>query len=319
MLFSGVCVSNLPKKQSSSSVMAIIVAIFAISTASIFIRFAQREAPSIVIAAYRLGLATAVLAPIALWKYRPEILSLSKKQLGLILLSGTFLAFHFVSWITSLEYTSVASSVVLVTTAPLWVAVFSPLFLKEKISKAVAMGLIMALAGGVVVGLSNACMVSQHGLTCPSFSSFIDSRSSYGDLLALIGALCSASYLMIGRSVRSTLSLVPYTTLVYGTSAIILIVLAVITGERFTGYSGDIYIWLVALALIPQILGHSIFNWALKYLSAAYVSIALLGEPVGTVILAYFLLRESPTVLELAGGSLILLGIYFASRAEFKG
>jgi drug/metabolite transporter (DMT)-like permease len=155
-------------------------------------------------------------------------------------------------------------------------------------------------------------------LTCPSFAEFFDSQSSYGDLLALIGALCSASYLIIGRSVRANLSLVPYTTLVYGTAAGILVVMALFTGEKFTGYSGDIYIWLIALALIPQILGHSIFNWALKYLSAAYVSIALLGEPVGTVILAYFLLRESPTLLELAGGILILLGIYLASRAEFK-
>jgi drug/metabolite transporter (DMT)-like permease len=298
--------------------MAIIVAIAAISTASIFIRFAQREAPSIVIAAYRLGLATIVLAPIALWKYRAEISTLSKKQLGLVALSGAFLAFHFASWITSLEYTSVASSVVLVTTAPLWVAVFSPVFLNEKIGKAVAMGLVLALVGGIVVGLSNACSFGQHGLTCPSFAEFFDSQSSYGDLLALIGAMCSASYLMIGRSVRANLSLVPYTTLVYGTAAGILVVMALFTGEKFTGYSGDIYIWLIALALIPQIVGHSIFNWALKYLSAAYVSIALLGEPVGTVILAYFLLRESPTLLELAGGILILLGIYLASRAEFK-
>jgi len=310
-------VNNLIKRQSASPVMAIVVAILAISTASIFIRFAQREAPSIIIAAYRLGLATVVLAPIAFWQHRPEIMGLSRKQLGLILLSGAFLALHFASWITSLAYTSVASSVVLVTTAPLWVAVFSPLFLKEKITQAVAVGLAVALVGGVVVGLSSDCTVGPNGLVCPPISAFADSRSAYGDLLALIGALCSASYLIIGRSVRSRLSLIPYATLVYGTSAIILIVLALVTGEKFTGYSGDIYIWFVALALVPQILGHSIFNWALKYLTAAYVSITLLGEPVGTVILAYLFLHEAPTVLELVGGILILLGIYLASRVEF--
>lgn len=135
-----------------------------------------------------------------------------------------------------------------------------------------------------------------------------------GNLLALTGAFLSAGYLMVGRKIRDELHLTTYIFIVYSVAAVTLLLLVLVSGQKLTGYSPVQYIWLLALALIPQLIGHSAFNWALKYLSAAYVSIALLGEPVGTIILAYFFLREHPTWLEILGGILILLGIGLATQ-----
>ena len=291
--------------------------ILAISTASLFIRYAQQTAPSLVIAAYRLAIATLVLSVPALLRRREEIRSIQGKRLGLVVLSGIFLGFHFATWITSLEYTSVASSVVLVTTAPLWVALLSPLFLHERLSKFALVGLLVALAGGVIVGLSQGCSL-ENGLSCPSLGGFFQGRAFLGNLLALAGALFAAFYVMIGRSVRANLSLTTYTFTVYGIAALTLLIMVGVSGKSMLGYPPVSYVWFAALALVPQLLGHSSLNWALRYLKAAYVSVAQLGEPVGSVILAYLIMGESPNALELSGGILILTGIFFATRAEKK-
>ncbi|HQN43953.1 MAG TPA: DMT family transporter [Anaerolineaceae bacterium] len=290
--------------------------ILAVSTASVLIRFAQTEASSIVIAAYRLGLAALILAVMVLPRQWAAIRALPRRTLALAALAGFFLAFHFASWITSLEHTTIASSVVLVTTAPLWVAMLSGLVLHERIAPAVWLGLGVALLGGVIVGVSGECTLTSGQIACPPLSYFASGKNTLGNLLALFGAWMSGAYLMVGRKVRPQLSLGTYVFLVYGTAAIVLVILALISGQPFTGFSPQTYLWLVGLALIPQLLGHSAFNWALRYLPAAYVSVALLGEPVGTVILAFLLLREFPTPLELFGGLLILVGIALASRVS---
>lgn len=288
--------------------------ILAVSTASIFIRYAQAYAPSLVIAAFRLSLATLVLTPLALTRHRAELRRLSPGELALAGLSGVFLALHFASWITSLEYTSVASSVVLVTTTPLWVALFSPFTLKEPITKRVWLGMGLALAGGVVVGLSDTCRLESARLVCPEWRTFIQGEAFLGDMLALFGALMAAAYVLIGRRLRGKLSLVGYVFLVYGAAAVVLVIIMSLMGYSPLGYPPVAYLWFVLLALVPQLLGHSSFNWALGYVSAAYVSITLLGEPIGSTILAYFLLRESPTALKMIGAILILSGIYIASQ-----
>ncbi len=306
------------KKAPISPALAIVFGILAVSTASPIIRFAQQDAPSLVIAAWRLSIATLALAPVALTRYRPEMRSLGGRKLLLLVLSGFFLALHFASWISSLEYTTVASSVVLVTTSPLWVALLSPLALHERIRPGVSIGLLVALVGGVVVGLSEACGLASGQLVCSSFQSALQGRAMFGNLLALTGALAAAGYLLIGRSVRGSLSLVPYTFLVYGSAAVFLLAGVGLRGEHLVGYQPRTYLFFLALGLVPQLLGHSTFNWALRYLSAAYVSVTLLGEPIGSTILAYFFLGENPGVLEIIGGVLILAGIYVASRPEKK-
>jgi drug/metabolite transporter (DMT)-like permease len=306
-------------KKSFSPYLAISGAIIAVSTASIFIRFAQREGtPSIVIASFRMLFAALIMLPFALIKSRSEIMKLTKRQWILIIVSGTLLAFHFASWISSLEYTSVASSVVIVTTAPLWVALASPLLLKEKIGRGVIIGLAVALVGGIIVGVNKACLIDSSTIRCEGFNGSLGGTELFGNFLALLGAFFSAGYLIVGRKVRKDVSLITYTSLVYGIAAILLISVSFgMDAPLFQSHPMS-YLWCLGLALIPQLLGHSTFNWSLKYLSAAYVSIALLGEPIGTIILAYIFLRENPTTLELLGGVLILLGIYLASRVESR-
>jgi drug/metabolite transporter (DMT)-like permease len=294
---------------------AIIIAILAVSTASIFIRFAQRDAPSLVIAALRLTFASLILAPVALTRHWLELRKLTRGDLLLGLLSGIFLAVHFATWISSLEYTSVASSVVLVSTGPLWVALLSPIFLKEPLTKPVLIGMILALLGGTIIGLGDSCQLAG-GLVCPPLSKFVQGKAFFGNFLALAGAWAVAGYLMIGRKLRAGMSLVPYIFVVYGIASIILLGIMFAAGQRPTGYLPLTYIWILLLALAPQLIGHSTYNWALRYLPAALVSITTLGEPVGSAILAYFILSEVPTSLTIFGGILILAGIYLASRIK---
>jgi len=296
---------------------ALFFAILAVSTASIFIKFAQEEAPSLVIAALRLIIASLVLAPLALTRHRAELCSLSRGDVTLGLLSGFFLSIHFATWITSLEYTTIASSVVLVSTGPLWVALMSPLFLREPLTRPVLIGMALALVGGIVIGLSDSCTWS-NGLACPSLEQVLHGRAMIGNLLALTGALTVAGYLIIGRKLRVKISLIPYIFLVYATAAVCLLVFMVFAKESPFGLSSITYLWIILLALVPQLIGHSTYNWALAHLPAAFVAITTLGEPIGSAVLAYFILNESPTAAILGGGMLILTGIYLASRGSGK-
>ncbi|OGO65742.1 MAG: hypothetical protein A2030_07905 [Chloroflexi bacterium RBG_19FT_COMBO_50_10] len=305
-----------PKRPPIPPIIAILFGILAVSTASIFIRFAQEEVPSLVIAAWRLTIAALILVPIAATRHKTELLGLSRQGLVLALLSGIFLALHFATWITSLQYTTVASSVVLVSTIPLWVALLSPITIKESIGRAVFVGLVFALLGGVIVSLSDTCSITMGRVNCPNFSDFMQGQAFLGDVLAVCGAIAGAGYLLIGRKLRTNMSLVSYISLVYGMAAIVLIMLMFAAGLQPFGYSPQSYVWLILLAIIPQLFGHSTFNWALGYLSAAFVSITLLGEPIGSTILAYIILQEKPTPIKLIGGGLILVGIYVASRSE---
>jgi drug/metabolite transporter (DMT)-like permease len=297
-------------------VIVLILGILAVSTASLLIRLAQREAPSFVIAAGRLTIAALILFPFAMRNLRSDIRTITHKNSLLLGLAGLFLGLHFATWITSLEYTSVASSVVIVTTAPLWVALFSPVFLNEKITQWVLIGLGVSLIGSVIVGLNSACTFSSGKVICQTILDMNSSTTVTGNLLALAGAFFSAGYLIIGRRIRNSLNLVSYTFVVYAFAALVLIILVFVTGQSILGYSKITYLLILGLAIIPQLLGHSSFNWALKYLSATLVSIALLGEPIGTVLLSFTLLKETPTVFEIVGGVLILLGILVASRRK---
>jgi drug/metabolite transporter (DMT)-like permease len=290
--------------------------ILIVSTSSIFIRFAQREAASIVIAAYRLALATLILLPVVWFGYREELFHLKRKQGLLVMLSGIFLAFHFATWITSLEYTTVASSVVLVSTTPLWVALLSPLVLRERPTRMVAVGMVGALVGGTLVGLSESCQIQASGLACSQGAAFLQGSAFMGNLLALAGALCAAAYLLVGRFLRPTMSLVIYIFTVYGTAALALVGMALISGKPLGGFSPVVYLFFLLLAAGPQLLGHTSFNYGLRYLSASYVSVALLGEPIGSTILALIILKEIPSALEILGGVVILVGIYLASRGQ---
>jgi len=309
--------SASPAPHRSTLTLGLLAGISAASTAAIFIRFAQHEgAPSIVIAAARLTIASLILAPFALTRYRSDLRRLSRRELVLTMLSGLFLALHFATWITSLEYTTVASSVILVTTTPLWVAILAPLVLHERLGTMAVVGLILALTGGVIVGLSDACAWHAGALSCPSLRTFFGGTGFLGDFLALAGAWMAAGYMLVGRKLRSKMELVPYIFVVYGMAAVVLMVIMLGMGKSPLGLPGLAYLWFALLALVPQLFGHSTFNWALKYLPASFVSVTLLGEPVGSTILAYFIFQEQPGWVKIGGAALILAGIWLAASSE---
>jgi drug/metabolite transporter (DMT)-like permease len=291
----------------------LLIAIAAVSTASLFIRFAQADnVPSLVIAAIRLTAAVLILTPVVILRHRPELKKLSRQDLVLGVISGIFLAIHFATWISSLEYTSVASSVVFVATGPLWVAILSPMLLNERLTRVAIIGLVLALAGGTVIGLSDAC-VWNHGLHCPELSQIMRGRAMWGNFLALCGAWAISGYLIIGRKVRAKMSLIPYIFLVYGAAAVFLNIFMFASKQSPFGYSASAYGWIFLLAIIPQLIGHSTFNWLLKYLSATMVAVTTLAEPIGSSILAFIFLKETPVLAVIAGGVLILCGIYLTS------
>lgn len=296
---------------------ALLAAILAVSTSSIFIRFAQAEAPSLVIAALRLTFATFLLAPVAWSRSRDELKRLTRYELILGAISGLFLAAHFATWISSLEYTTVASSVVFVSTGPLWVALLSPLLLNEQLTRAAILGLAIAILGGTVIGLSDTCTWNS-GLRCLDLSQVMQRGAVWGNFLALIGAWTVSGYLIIGRKLRTTrsVSLIPYIFLVYGVSAIALIITMFIAGQSPFGYPARTYGWIFLLAAFPQLIGHSTYNWVLRYIPATLVALMTLAEPIASAILAYMILSETPSRGVLVGGLLILVGIYLASRVK---
>jgi drug/metabolite transporter (DMT)-like permease len=281
----------------SRQYMNLVLGVIAVSFAAVLIRLA--DAPPLVIAAYRLCLASLILAPVAWLRSRQELRRLARKDVILAVASGAFLALHFALWIASLSYTSVATSVVLVTITPIFVAIASYLLFREGLTRQVIAGIIVCLAGAVLIGYGNWQ---------------ISPESLYGGVLALLGALAVAGYLLIGRKLRQEISLLSYSFLVYGSAALMLLVAVLISGYDIFGYSGDTYVMLVLLAVVPQLLGHMSLVWALRFVSATLVTIAVLGEPVGATILAFLILEEVPTWSEIVGGVLILAGIFVAFR-----
>lgn len=288
--------------------------ILAASTSSIFIRYAQQDLPSLVIAAYRLSIATLILAPVCFARYRQVMRRLTGKEWLLMALAGVFLGLHFATWITSLESTTVASSVVLVTTTPLWVALLAGLVLREKIFPMVWAGLAVAMTGSVLISFSHICSLGGGAIHCSNLQPLWEAGAMRGNMLALTGAVMAAFYLLIGRVVRGNIPLVPYIFIIYGIAALVLLGLSAAYGHNLLQVPGRALVWLVLLAVFPQLLGHTSFNWALRYLPASFVSISLMGEPIGTTLLAFLLLKETPLPLESLGGAFILAGIFIATQ-----
>jgi drug/metabolite transporter (DMT)-like permease len=289
--------------------VALGVGVLAVSTAAIFIRMAQDEgAPSLVLSAARLCVAALVLTPLALRNHRPELTALAVSDLKWVLVSGVMLGLHFATWITSLEYTSVVNSVTIVTTNPLWVALLALIFLGEKLNRWAIIGLALALIGGIRVGLSGETgdPLNRHA-------------PLLGDGLALIGAITGAIYLLIGRRLRARMSVIVYIWLVYGAAAILMAVVVAVSGQQVGGLPGEAYLWMILMGLVPQLIGHSSFNYALGFFPAAYVGLVALGEPVGSGLLAIIFLDEWPVPAQLIGSALILCGIGVASREDRGG
>ena len=281
--------------------LAILVSIAAVSTASILIRLS--EAAPLTLATYRMVLSTLMLAPFyvksgGVRRFREMDGGRRLSLMGV----GVVLAVHFASWITSLSLTSVASSVIFVHIDPIFVAVVSHFLLGEKVRPRTVLGIAVAFAGATMIAWGD--LGSGGG-------------SLYGDALALLGGVMLGVYILGGRYLRQSLDLVSYVTPVYATAAVVLLASSLALGAPLGGYPLGEYLIFLALALVPMIFGHTVYNWALRYVSAPIVSISLLGEPVGASILAYLFLGESPGGWVVAGGVVTLLGILVSAyRAE---
>jgi drug/metabolite transporter (DMT)-like permease len=270
--------------------ITLLIGVIAVSFASVFIRLA--DAPALVIAASRLIIASLVLLPFAAVKSRDILL---------MLLSSLFLALHFGLWITSLSYTTIASSVILVTSHPAFVVVLSYFLWKEKLNKLNIIGIAVALAGVVVINYGDFTL---------------SSRAVVGDTMALAASFAMGAYLIIGRQLGKRIDALGYLTLIYSGAGLILLLILLITGERLSGYSAQTYLMLLLLALVPQLIGHSALNLAVRTLPVTLVSVAILGEPIGATLLGALILGEMPKLNEIAGGLLILVGIYLVMRRK---
>ena len=280
----------------------IVVGVLGISMSSIFAKYSQ--APSAVTAAWRLLWTVLLLTPVVLGKkpVRQELNHTPKKLVLLSILSGLFLAIHFVLWFESLQHTSVASSTTIVCTEVVWVCLGFCLFLKGKLSwKAIA-----------------AIGVTLFGSALIAFSDSGSGGQLYGDILALLAAIAVAVYTLIGRVVREKLSTTVYTYMVYTACAAVLVITCATQGSSLFAYGWSAVIVGLLLAVFSTILGHSIFSWCLKYFSPAFVSASKLCEPVVAAIMAGFLFGELPGWLQVIGGGLILGGVLWYSRIEAK-
>jgi drug/metabolite transporter (DMT)-like permease len=286
---------------------ALVIGVIGISLGSIFIRLAQAEGvPSLLIAAARLSIAAFILTPIVLRRYLPDIRQLERSELVLAGVSGIFLAVHFATWVSSLEYTSVLISVVLVNTNPLWAALLEVTFLKIRLPKSVKLGLAIAFIGGVVIVLPSGGQLA------------LGSNPLLGAGLAIVGAIAVSVYFVIGRKLRASLPLLPYIWLVYGCAAIVSMIVVLISRIPVTGYSTEAYFWLVTMAVVPQLIGHSSLNYALGYLPATFVTISIQLEPMISAVFALFLFSEIPSYLQIVSSIVILAGVILASIGQSR-
>jgi drug/metabolite transporter (DMT)-like permease len=275
---------------------AVAVGVLAVSTAAILIRLA--EAPAIAVAFWRCALGAALLLPPALMR-RERFPRGQDLYVGVA--SGVALGAHFGFWISSLDHTSVAASVVLVSTQPVFVAILAYLFFGERTSPLSFAGILAALAGTAVIAGDDS----------------VGSAALLGNALALVGAVTIAIYVLIGRSSRTGgIGVLPYSVVVYSAAALALLPVALLFEVRLWGYSGETWLWLWAITLGPQIMGHTVFNWALRYVEASVISGTILAEPVVSALLAWLILSEKPGVATVVGGAVVLSGLFLLLRGR---
>jgi drug/metabolite transporter (DMT)-like permease len=272
--------------------LSIALAVVAVSFSAILIRLS--EAPPLVLSFYRLALTVLCLLAPVLWRYRSEFRQLGRREWVLCLISGFSLALHFYTWITSLRYTTVASSTVLVTTNPFIVLLLSYWLLRERTTTWGVAGMALGVAGAVFIGWGD-------------FR--VGGTALYGDVLAFLGAVTVSGYLIAGRFARQRMSALLYSTVVYAIAAFFLLIFMLPAGVKLGPYPPREWLIFFGLAVLPTILGHTLLNWALKHTSAAVISMSVLGEPVVSSLLAWLMLAESPAWTTFVGGLILLAGI----------
>jgi len=287
---------HVPKTASLLGWPLLVGGIAAASTASVLIKLTT--APPLAVGAWRLLLAGLLLAPVAWHPTLEGWQPLPRRERWLVVASGVALAAHFAAWISSLAHTTVASSVILVSSSPIMLAAASHWLLGERVSGTTIVAIGLALAGTAMVAYGDL------GLT---------GEAMLGNVLALLGAAAVSIYMLLGRHLRRRLSTLAYVWPCYTIAGLVLCTACLTSGQALFGYSTRTYALLLALAIVPQILGHSAFNWAVRHVAPVYVSVAMLGEPIGATLLAWAILGERPGLMAIVGGTLILMGILAAS------
>lgn len=283
---------------------ALALAVVAVSTSAILIRYSS--APSLVKAFYRVLFATLLLVPFALTRHREAFGHLALRDWLIAGAGGVALALHFAAWFESLQWTSVAASVTIVQSQVLFVAVGAALFLSERVTRRTLAGMLVALCGIAVMSVGNALLGTNVTGVAPL----------YGNFLALVGAVCAAGYVLVGRSLRQRIPLVPYVIVVYSVCTVVLLALTVASGASLLGYPPHEWLLFLGMALGPGLFGHTVLNWALAHVESSVVSVSLLGEPIGSALLALVLLGEIPSTITVVGGAVVLLGISVTARAR---
>ncbi len=295
----------------------LVVAVLAASTSAIFIRLAREASGStndafgLLIAAGRIALASLLTAPLGFVAVRREARILEpralQKAVWLAVAAGVGLALHFAFWISSLSFTSVAASTAIVTTNPIWLSLFAWAVFKTAPARGVVLGIAVSLVGGLLVAFSG-------GGASQTYS-----NPALGNLLALLGAFAVSSYYLLGRAAQhGGLSLGAYTGIAYTTAAAVLLPMPALFGVPYTGYGLETYLWIALLGLLPQVVGHTGFNWALRFMNPAIVTMVILLEPIGSSIAAVILFNEIPGVWTILGAALLLLGVLIAVRAPSR-
>lgn len=279
--------------------LILIVGMASVGIASIIIKLCH--APPIVLATYRMSLSALILTPIFLIFRKKKVNIEKNPEIFNFIPLGAILAIHFVLWITSLRYTTVLSSTVLVTTNPIFVPIIAYLIFKEKTKRLMIFAIIVSFIGSTLIAISGNAKGPGGNL---------------GNLLAISGAIAVSFYLVFGKRLRMKTDLLAYIFYVYSFSAIFLILTSIITGQKLFEYDKITYIYFILLAVFPQLLGHTIFNWALRFFSSSFIALSILGEPVFATIFALLILKEVPSTVEIFGGILVMTGIYIAARME---
>ena len=279
--------------------LLVLLGVAGVSLSAVFVRWST--APSLVLALYRMGISAALLVPWTLLHHRTELRTLSRQDLLLCLVSGAFLGLHFAAYFESLLWTSIASSVVLVDTEVLFVALGSVLLLKKRLPGRAWLAVAMAFGGSVVIALADTA---------------VGPDAVRGDLIALSGALCMAVYTMIGAVCRRRLSTTVYTCMVYTAAAVTLLAVTMAGGMPLAGHGAVNGLTALGMAVFCTLLGHSVFSWGLKYLPPAFISTAKLMEPVFASIWGLLLFAEQPGLPTILGGAVIICGIALYSRVD---
>lgn len=302
-------VSSSPQDKAPASRQAVInpwlalgIALAAATFAGPFIKLSQEAGlPSPVVAAGRMSLAAVILTPLVLYRYRDDLRNLTRSDLLWTMAGGTLLCIHFMLLIFALEYTSILILTVILNTGPLWVALLERVFLKERVNRWVWLGLGITIVGSTYIAFF-----------ADGTGSVETNNALLGASLSVAAAMCGASYITLGRKVRQKISLFPYVWIVFGFGGIVGIIITLASGTPIVGHPGGGYFWLLMLTLIPQLIGHSGFNYVLGYITATLTSLSNQMLTVTAATAAFFIFGEVPGVEEIIGSAIIAVGVVMA-------